>query len=192
MIATKFLLTSSTFYTTPAYHFWFDLNPTDTPRQIHVGSTSILRRYVKHQISTNFHFISTYFFDVISRIEKSTLFPSTFFDAMSMVEKSTLFPRTFYGVISLVETYALFPRTFLDVISLVEISTFFPRILFNVIPLVEKSTLFPLTFFDVILMVEKSTLFARTFFYEISMGKIRRHFWLSCKAMKTLDEVFLF
>ena len=44
----------------------------------HVESTSILRRYVEDQISTNFDVISTYFFDVISLVEKSTLFPLTF------------------------------------------------------------------------------------------------------------------
>ena len=49
-------------------------NPTGTPRRIHVDSTWILRRYVKDQISTSFYVISAYFFDVISMVEKSTLF----------------------------------------------------------------------------------------------------------------------
>ena len=53
--------------------------PTGTPRRIHVDSMWVLRRYVEDQISTNFHLISEYFFDVISIVEKSTLFPHTFF-----------------------------------------------------------------------------------------------------------------
>ena len=65
--------------------------PTGTPRQIDVDSTWILRGYVEDQISTNFHVISRYFFDVISLIEKSTSFPRTFFDVILMVEKSPLF-----------------------------------------------------------------------------------------------------
>ena len=117
-------------------------NPTATPRRIHVDSTWILRRYVEDKISTSFHLISTYFFDVISLVEKSTWFPLTFFDVISLVEKSTWFPRTFF-----------------DVILLVKKSTWFPRIFFAVISMVEKSTLFPRTFFDVISMVEKPTLF---------------------------------
>ena len=115
----------------------FDI-PTSTPRRIHVDSTSILRRYIKGQISTNLHVISTYFFDVISLIEKSTSFPCTFFDVFSMVEKSTSFPRTFFGVISLVEKYTSFPHTLFNVISMVEKSTSFPRTLFGVISLVKN------------------------------------------------------
>ena len=71
-------------------------NPTGTPRRIHVNSTRILRRYVEDQISTNFHVISTYFFDVILLVEKSTWFPCIFFNVISLVEKSTLFPRIFF------------------------------------------------------------------------------------------------
>ena len=84
------------------FPFYFS---TGAPRQIHVDSTSISRRYVEDQISTNFHVISTYFFHVITMIEKSMSFPYTFFDVISMVEKSTLFPRTFFDVISMVESY---------------------------------------------------------------------------------------
>ena len=91
-------------------------NPTGTPRRIHVDSTWILRRYVEDKISTNFHVISAYFFDVISMVEKSTWFPRTFFDVISLVEKSTWFPRTFFDVISMVEKSVLFPRTFFEVI----------------------------------------------------------------------------
>ena len=116
--------------------------PTGTPRRIHVDSTWILRRYVEEQISTNFHVISAYFFDVISMVEKSTWFPRTFFDVISMVEKSTWFPRTLFDVISLVEKSTWFPGTFFDVISMVEICT-----------------LFLLTFFDLILMGKDLTLF---------------------------------
>ena len=93
---------------------WY--NPTGTPRRIHVDSTWILRRYVEDQISTNFHVISAYFFDVISMVEKSTWFPRTFFDVISLVEKSTWFPRTFFDVISMVEICTLFLLTFFDVI----------------------------------------------------------------------------
>ena len=91
--------------------------PTGTRRGFDVDSTWILRRYVKDQISTNFHAISPYFFDVISLVEKLTWFPRTFFDVFSMVEKSTLFPRTFIGVISMVEICPFFYLlTFFNVI----------------------------------------------------------------------------
>ena len=90
--------------------------PTGTPRRTDVDSTWILRRYVEDQILTNFHVTPAYFFDVISMVEKSTLFPRTFFDVISMVKKSTLFPRTFIGVISMVEICTLFLLTFFDVI----------------------------------------------------------------------------
>ena len=123
-------------------------------RAHHVESTSILRRYVEEQISTNFHAISTYFFDVISLTEKSSLVPHTFFDAILLVEKSTLFPRTFFDVILLVEKSTLFPGTFFDAILLVKKSTLFPHTFFHVISLVEKSTLFPRTFFNVISMAK--------------------------------------
>ena len=116
--------------------------PTGTPRRIHVVSTWILRRYVEDQISTNFRVISSYFFDVISMVEKSASFPCTFFDLISMVKKSTLFPHTFYDVISMTEKSTLLPRTFFNEISMVEICT-----------------LFLLTFFDVILMGKNSTSF---------------------------------
>ena len=56
---------------------------------------SVLHRYVKDQILTNFHIISTYFFDVILLAEKSKLFPRTFFDVISLAEKSSLFSQTF-------------------------------------------------------------------------------------------------
>ena len=86
----------------------FSISPTGTPRRIHVDSTLVLRRFVEDQISTNILVISTYFFDVISLIEKSTSFPRTFFDVILLVEKSTLFPRTLFDVISLVEISTLF------------------------------------------------------------------------------------
>ena len=149
-------------------------HPTGTPRQIHVDSTWILRRYVEGQILTNFHVISAYFFDVISMVEKSTWFPRTFFDVISLVEQSTWLPRTFFDVISLVEKFTWLPRTFLDVISMVE-----------------KSTWFPPTFFDVISMVEICTLFLLTFFDVILMGKDLTSFLVSCKLMKTFEKFFL-
>ena len=100
---------------------------------------------------------------------------------------STYFFRCNFAV----EKSTLFSRTFFDVISLVKISTFFPRTFFDVISLVEKSILFPLTSTYVILMVEKFTLFASTFCDEISMGKFSRSFLVSCKLMKTFEEIFL-
>ena len=105
----------------------FTLYPTGTPRRIDVDSMWILRRYVEDHISTNFHVVFTYFFDVISLIEKSSSFPRTFVDVISMVEKSTSFPHTFFDVISMVEKSTSFPRTFFDVISMVENSTSLPR-----------------------------------------------------------------
>ena len=88
------------------------MNPTGTPRRIHVDSTWVLRRYVLYQILTNFHVIPTYFFDEISVIEKSTSFPRTFFDVISMVKKSNWLPRTFFDVISLVKISTVFLLTF--------------------------------------------------------------------------------
>ena len=78
--------------------------------------------------------------------------------------------------------------SFFDVILMIEISTLFPYTFFDVISIVERFTFFPLAFIDVILMFEKSTLFVRSYFDEIQMDKI---FWLSCKLMKTFEEVFL-
>ena len=95
-----------------------------------VDSTSILHRYVEDQISTNFHVISTYFFDVISW-SKNPRRSHVFFEVISMVEKSTSFPRTFFGVISLVEKCLLFPRTFFNVILVVEKSALFARTFFR-------------------------------------------------------------
>ena len=122
---------------------------TGTPRRIDVDSTWILRRYVEDQISTNFHVVSTYFFDVISLIEKSTSFSGTFFDVISMVKKSMLFPRTFFDVILIhvVSTYIF--RCNFDSRKIHVVFTYFFRC--NFFPL---STVFLLTFFDVILMVE--------------------------------------
>ena len=162
-------------------NMWLTPNriPTGTPRRIDVDSTWILCRYVEDQISTNFHVISAYFFDVVSLVEKSTWFPRTFFDVILLVEKFTWFPHTFFDVISMVEKSTWFPCTFFDVISLVE-----------------KLTCFPLIFFDVILMVEICTLFLLTFFDVILMGIDLTSFWhrasflVSCKLMKTFEKVF--
>ena len=68
---------------------------------------------------------STYFLDVFSMVEKSTLFPRTFFDVISLVEKSTLFPRTFFDAICLVEISTLFLLTFFDVVLMGKNSTSF-------------------------------------------------------------------
>ena len=67
----------------------------------------------------------TYFLDVFSMVEKSTLFPRTFFDVISLVEKSTLFPRTFFDAICLAEISTLFLLTFFDVVSMGKNSTSF-------------------------------------------------------------------
>ena len=136
-------------------------------------TTSILRRYVECQISTNFRVISAYFFDVISMVEKSTWFPRTFFDVISLVEKFTWFPRTFFYVTSMVEKSTWFPRTFFVVISMVEKPTLFPRTFICAISMVEICTLFSLTFFDVTLM-----------------GKDLASFLVSCKIMKTFEKLF--
>ena len=65
-------------------------------------TTSNWRRFDVYNTSIhwtpNFHVFSTCFFNVISLIRKSTLFPPTFFDVILMVEKSTLVPSTFFGV----------------------------------------------------------------------------------------------
>ena len=53
---------------------WRYGNQSDSPRRIHVDSTSILHWCVKDQISTNFHVISTYFFNVILLIENPRRF----------------------------------------------------------------------------------------------------------------------
>ena len=150
------------------------------------------RRYVEDQISANFYVISTYFFDVILLVKKSTLFPRTFLNIFPKVEKSTLFSRTFFDVILMVDTSTLFPRNFFDLISMAKTCTLFPRTFFSIISMVETSTLFPhtfynvislveiftdflLTFFDVILMVEKST-FHVIFSTKVLWVKTVRHF----------------
>ena len=173
--------------------------PAGTPRRIHVDSTSILRRYVEEQISTNLHVISTYFFDVISLIEKSTSFPRTFFNVISLIKKSTLFPRTFFDVIWLVEISKLISRTFFDVISMVRKSTLFQGTFIDVILLVEKSMLFPRTFFDVISRFEKSTLsprclwskYLRCFQHGVCLHVSTYFFRCFFKLMKKLEEDFL-
>ena len=110
-------------------------HPVGTSRRINVDSLSILRQYIKDEILTNFHFISTYFFasqiffDVALLVKKSTLLPRTLFDVISMVEQSTLFPRTFCNMISMVKKPMLFQPSFFGVISLIKkihvVSTYF-------------------------------------------------------------------
>ena len=77
--------------------------PTGTPRRIDVDSTWILRRYVKDQILTIFHVISTYYFRCNFDNLKTTLLPRTFFDVISFAEISTVFLVTFFHVILMVE-----------------------------------------------------------------------------------------
>ena len=163
----------------------------------------ILHRHVKRQISTNFHVISTNFFDVISLIEKSTSFPRTFFLCNFDGRKNHVVSKYFFWCNFDGRKIHVLPRTFLDVISLVEISKFFhvismvekstllPRTSFRVFSLVEKSTSFTLTFFNVILMVENSTVFTRTFFEEISRGKNLTSFLVKLQANENLGGGFL-
>ena len=106
--------------------------PTGSPRRIDIDSMWILCGYVKNQILTNFHVISTYFFDVILLIEKSMSFPRTFFDVISMIEKSALFLRTFFDVISMVEKSTLLLRAFFDAICFIKIATVFLLTFFNI------------------------------------------------------------
>ena len=104
-----------------------DKKATGSQRTLYAESMLIRRWYYVDMSKTKFRRISTYLFDVISLIEKSTSFLRTFFDVISMVEKSKLFPHTFFNVISMVEKTTLFPHTFFDVILMVEKSTLFPR-----------------------------------------------------------------
>ena len=67
----------------------------------------------------------------------------------------------------------------------------FPRTFFRCNLNGRKNYVVSTCFFDVILMIEKTTLFARTFFKEISMGKNSTSFLVSCKLLKTFEEVFL-
>ena len=149
------------------------------PNAHHVESTSNRRGYYVNTSKTKFRRISTRhfrvrtFFDVTSMVEKSTLFPRTLFDLILMVKKSTLFSRTVIGVISMVEKSTLFSRTFITVNSMVE-----------------KSTSSPRTFFDLICLVKICTLLLLTFFVVILMGNNSTSFLVSCKLMKTLEDVF--
>ena len=138
------------------------------------GHSTSNRRRFDVNISTNFHVISIYFFDVISLIETSTSFPRTFYDVTSVVEKSTLFPRTFLDVISTLEKSTLLRRTFFDVISMAEKSTMLPRAFFNVISFIEISTVFLLTFLDVILIHFVCTYLFRQNFdeFDVVVGKL--------------------
>ena len=142
-------------------------NPTGTPRRIDADITSIRQKPNFGQFPSHFH--------VLSRCN------------LGDRENPRFFPRAFFDVISLVEKFKLFPRTFCDVILLVEIATYFSRAFL----LVDKSMLFPRTFLNLILMDEKSTLFARIFFDKISMDQILMSFLVSCKLIKTFEEVFL-
>lgn len=53
-------------------------HPVGTSRRINVDSLSILRQYIKDEILTNFHFISTYFFDVIRWLKNPRCFTNFF------------------------------------------------------------------------------------------------------------------
>ena len=90
---------------------------TGAPRRIHVDSTSILRRYVEEQISTNFHVISMYFFRRNFGDRKihvvSTYFFRCNFDGQKIHVVSTYFFRcNFSGrnihVLSIMECVSMF------------------------------------------------------------------------------------
>ena len=142
---------------------------TSNPRRFDVDITSIRRRANFDEFPRHFRVLFRCNFDG----RKIHVVSTYFFDVISLVEKFTWFPRTFFDVISMVEKSTWFPRTFFDVISLVEKSTWFPRTFFDVISMVEICTLFLLNFFDVILMRKNLT-----------------SFLVSCKLMKTFEEVF--
>ena len=115
---------------------------TGTPRRIDVDSTWNLHRYVEDQTSTNFHVISTYFFDVISLIEKFTSLPRTFFDITSLVEKihvvSTYFFRCNFAGQKLLVVYTYFYRRNFDGRKIHVVYTYF----FNEISMGKNSTSF--------------------------------------------------
>ena len=91
-------------------------------------------------------------------ILSSLIILRSFFEVISMVEKSTLFPPTFSGVISLIKKNRRFHVLF-TMISLVEISTVFLLTFFLVILMVEKSSLFARNILDKIWMDQNSTSF---------------------------------
>ena len=68
------------------------------------------------------------------------------------------------------------------------VSTYF---FFNVIWMFQTSRWFPRVFLDVISLVEISTVCLFTFLDEISMSKNSKSFLVSCRLMKTFQEVFL-
>ena len=142
-------------------------------RAHHVKSTLIWRRYyiiyVEDQMSTNFHVISTYFFDVISLIKKSTLFRRTF-SMYFRWSKNPLFSI----------------RCHFDDRRIHVVSTYFCQCNFDG----WKIHVFPITFFDVILVVVKSTLFARTFFNEISLDKNSASFLVKLQANENIRGDF--
>ena len=143
--------------------------PTGTPRWIDVESSWILCEYVEEQISTNFHVVSIYFFDVVSLIEKSASFPGTFFDIISMVKK-----------------YALFPQTGSDLILMVEKSTLFSHTFFDVISMVKQSTLFPCAFFDIMSFIEICSL--STYFFWCNFDGLIIHFLCTYFFRQNFDE----
>ena len=140
-----------------------------------MDSTWILRRYVEDQISTSFHIISTYFFDVISLGEKSTWFPRIFFRCNFAGRK-----------IHVVSTYFLRCNFNGQKIHIHIISKYFFRCNFDG----RKIHVVSRTFISVISMVEICTLFSLTFFDVILMGKNLTSFLVSCKLMKTFEKVF--
>ena len=66
------------------------------------------------------HVVHTFFFDVISVVEISTLFPRTFFHVLTLAEISNFFRQFWWP-----RNPLLFARTFFDEISMVKSSTSF-------------------------------------------------------------------
>ena len=141
-----------------------------TPRWIDVDSTSILRQYIEDQILTSFCVISMYFFDVISLIKESTLFPHTFwsnFDCRKIHVVSTyFFRRNFDGHKIRVFLMYFFRHNFSGQ-KIHVVSTYFFRCNFD---------------------GKKIRVVCPYFFRTNSNGQ---KFHVVCKLMKTLEEVFL-
>ena len=160
---------------------------TSNRHQFHIDIKSIHRRPNFNEFPRHFHVL--FWCNFVEK--KSTSFPRPFFGVISMVKKSTFFRRSFFGVILLVEKPTLFPHTFLEVISLLEISRFFPHTFLDVISLVRNPPCSHLLFSIKFQWPKNHYCFHVLFSTKLRRAKIRRRFWLSCKLMKTSEEVFL-
>ena len=114
------------------------MHTTSNRSRFHIDITSIRRRPIfdefPHHLRVlywcnfagrNIHVFFTYFFNVISIVEKLKLFPRTFFDVIALVKKLTLFSLTLFQVILMVKKSTLFASTFFDETSTGKNSTLF-------------------------------------------------------------------